>query len=113
MTEKPAEMCSICTTHWAPAVIMCTRAKEEKPFLEVTLDNVSSGQCQPLCMSVLIRQVCVCVCACVQRQFVWWTKSKQHISTLRGISGRSPERAACGCLDRGFNSKLSSFLSAL
>lgn len=71
MAEKPAEMCSICTTHWASAVTMCTRTKGEKPFLEGALDNVSSGQCQPLCISVLTpvhiqAGVCVRVCVYVQ-----------------------------------------------
>lgn len=89
------------------AATVCVWTKWEKSFVQVTLDNVSSCQCQLLCMSVLIPvQIQVYVCVCVKWQFAWCTKSKKiHLHSER-ISGRSPERAACGWLDRSFDNRL-------
>lgn len=78
--------------------------KWENSFVQVNLDNV--GSCQRQFVSVRT-DPCRCRCACV------WNDSshgvpnlKKKISTSKRISGRSPERGACGWLDRSFNNKL-------
>lgn len=71
-----------------------------------------SWQCQLSSVSALVdvstcpcRDTGRCVCVCEMTACVVHQIYKIHLHTER-ISGSSPERAACGCLDRSFDSRL-------
>ncbi len=80
------EIYSICTGEGVGSNHLHLNKVRKTPFYKSFF--TMSAQCQSSCMSVLIpAQIVVGVCVRVQRRLVWWTKSKQNISTVRGSVG--------------------------